>query len=164
MWVAPTPPPSGDWHTPEYPPGSGAGWQPGRGAEPDRRGRGGEAVGCRWDHFRRSQSHRDQSIDRSLSFPKPQRIREGEITGRPPRRQRPVKICFIFISSQVSPRCPLEDPVRFGASSAWLSSAHPCPPLPALNGPAALPAVLIRKCQKVAGVRNEPAKAQSSLS
>uniref|UniRef100_A0A8C6A5Y7 Uncharacterized protein n=1 Tax=Marmota marmota marmota TaxID=9994 RepID=A0A8C6A5Y7_MARMA len=65
-----------------------------------------------------------------------------EITVWPPRKQRPVRICFIFFSSQISPQFP-KDLLWFGASSVpalIFSTRHPClaPPGP-LNGPTPLP-------------------------
>uniref|UniRef100_A0A8D1XSH1 Uncharacterized protein n=1 Tax=Sus scrofa TaxID=9823 RepID=A0A8D1XSH1_PIG len=52
----------------------------------------------------------------------------GKITVWPPRKQRPVRIYFLFFSSQIHPQFPKE-PVWFGASSApvVLFSTHPLP-------------------------------------
>ena len=46
----------------------------------------------------------------------------GEITVWPPRKQRPVRVCFIFFSSQINPRFPKE-PVWFGTSFVPARSA-----------------------------------------
>ncbi|KAJ1069551.1 hypothetical protein K5549_006135 [Capra hircus] len=47
----------------------------------------------------------------------------GEITVWPPRKQRPVRVCFIFFASQITnPRFPKE-PVWFGASFVPARSA-----------------------------------------
>uniref|UniRef100_A0A8C6DZR3 Uncharacterized protein n=1 Tax=Moschus moschiferus TaxID=68415 RepID=A0A8C6DZR3_MOSMO len=53
----------------------------------------------------------------------------GEITVWPPRKQRPVRVCFIFFASQINPRFPKE-PVWFGASfvlPGQLLSTRPLP-------------------------------------
>uniref|UniRef100_A0A8D2F4B8 Uncharacterized protein n=1 Tax=Theropithecus gelada TaxID=9565 RepID=A0A8D2F4B8_THEGE len=55
----------------------------------------------------------------------------GEITVWPPRKQRPVRICFIFSSSQINPQFST-DPLWFCASSVpvLLLSTHPLFPSP----------------------------------
>uniref|UniRef100_A0A8D2AJZ5 Uncharacterized protein n=1 Tax=Sciurus vulgaris TaxID=55149 RepID=A0A8D2AJZ5_SCIVU len=53
----------------------------------------------------------------------------GEITVWPPRKQRPISICFISFSSQISPQFP-KDLLWFGASSVpalIFSIQHPSP-------------------------------------